>query len=353
MKVPKAKKVSSGNWFIRLRLGGENVNVTAPTEKACTREAAAIKAEYLAGKRAPKPETQEAPPSPTLTQAIDDYIAVRSNKLSPLTIRGYRIIQNFRFQSTMSRPLNEIQDSEWESIVNDEAALCGAKTLKNAYAFIRSVVYAATGKKPPEVIMPVSVPNQREFLDPDQIKIFVSAVKDTKYAVPALLALSSMRISEIHALRWEDIPKNPKFIKASGAVVLDENNEYQKKKQNKNAASTRRIPIMIPELSAAIERDRKPRGPVMEISQNSLRVAIKKICEENGLPPVTVHGLRHSFASLAYHLQMPEKIAMEIGGWSDSGTMSKIYTHIAQSDMERYQTAMTEFYTGKKEENGN
>ena len=44
---------------------------------------------------------------------------------------------------------------------------------------------------------------------------------------------------------------------------------------------------------------------------------------------------------------------MEIGGWSDSGTMSKIYTHIAQSDVDRYQTAMTAFYTGKQKENGN
>lgn len=60
-----------------------------------------------------------------------------------------------------------------------------------------------------------------------------------------------------------------------------------------------------------------------------------------------MHGLRHSFASLAYHLHMPERIAMEIGGWSDSGTMHKIYTHIAQSDIKRYQAAMGNFY-GKK-----
>lgn len=38
---------------------------------------------------------------------------------------------------------------------------------------------------------------------------------------------------------------------------------------------------------------------------------------------------------------------MEIGGWSDSGTMHKIYTHIAQSDIKRYQAAMGNFY-GKK-----
>jgi len=42
---------------------------------------------------------------------------------------------------------------------------------------------------------------------------------------------------------------------------------------------------------------------------------------------------------------MPEKIAMEIGGWADATTMHKIYTHIAKSDIERYQTAMMQFYS--------
>lgn len=353
MKVPKPRKLPSGTWFIQLRLGGESISVTDASERGCIKEAQAIKAEYLAGKRAPKPPEPEGKGSVTLTQAIDHYIAARSNKLSPLTIRGYRTIQKYRFQAIMDRCLGEIQDSEWESIVNEEAASCAAKTLKNAYAFIRGVIHAETGKTLPDVTMPCGVPSDREFLDPEQIKVFVAAVKDTRYAVQALLALSSMRISEIHALRWEDIPKDPKFIKVSGAVVFDENNQYQKKRQNKNAASTRRVPIMIPELSAAIERDRKSCGPVMDISQNSLRAAVKRICAQNGLPPVTVHGLRHSFASLAYHLQMPEKIAMEIGGWSDSGTMHKIYTHIARSDIIRYQTAMTQFYSGESEENAN
>ena len=91
MKVPKARKLSSGKWFIQLRLGGESIPVTAGTEKECTRQAQAVKAEYLVGKRAPKkPEETD---SPTLNEAIDSYISARDNTLSPLTVRGYRTIQ--------------------------------------------------------------------------------------------------------------------------------------------------------------------------------------------------------------------------------------------------------------------
>lgn len=344
MKVPKAKKVSSGRWFIRLRLGGENISVTADTEKECTKQAQYIKAEYVAGKREKQKESVE---SPTLSQAIDQYIEDRANTLSPLTIRGYRIIQKNRFQNYMETPVDCLVD--WQRIINKEAATCSPKTLKNAWGLIRSVVKYITGSYPDDVKLPQLPPPEKPFFTPEQIKVFVKAVSGTKYEIPCLLGLCSLRASEIEALDWKDVPKKLDFIRVSGAVVLDENNNKVRKKQNKNATSTRNVPIMIPELKEALERERKPFGPIMTMHQNSLRCAIEKICRENDLPNVGIHGLRHSFASLAYHLQIPEKIAMEIGGWSDATTMHKIYTHIAKADITRYQTAMTAFYS----KNGN
>jgi hypothetical protein len=99
MKVPKARKLPSGSWFIQLRLGGESISVTALTEKECTKQAQYIKAEYVAGKR--EYAENEAVTLPTLTKAIDQYIEDRANTLSPLTVRGYRIIQKNRFQDYM------------------------------------------------------------------------------------------------------------------------------------------------------------------------------------------------------------------------------------------------------------
>lgn len=349
MKVPEPRKLPSGNYSIQLRLGGVSMTITETSKTECINKARLVKAEYKAGKR--KLEKTPVDKSFTVSEAIDNYIARRSNTLSPLTIRGYRIIQKNRFQTIMSKPIGDIKKEDWQGIVNREAGLCAAKTLKNAWGLMRSVVKESTGEYPPEVTLPTGVPNKTEFLDPDQIKVFVAAVKDTQYAVPALLALSSLRASEIEALKWEDIPKNPKFIKVSGAVVLDENNKRVRKKANKNVQSARNVPVMIPELSSALEKYRKAKGPVMPYRQNSLRYGIEKICRENDLPDIGIHGLRHSFASLAYHLQIPEKIAMEMGGWSDSGTMHKIYTHIAQSDMTRYQNALTDFF--KHDENAN
>lgn len=343
MKVPEPRKLPSGKYFIRLRLGGEDIPITCATAKEARQRAQLIKAEYLAGKRA-APPTQPR----TLREEIDRYIAARSNTLSPLTIRGYRIIQKNRFQALLERAPASVAPGEYQSIINAEAALCAPKTLKNAWGFLRTVIHEATGKYPPDVKLPAPTPGKGRFLAPDEIRTFVRAIAPTKYAVPALLALSSLRISEIEALRWEDIPTDPKLIQVRGAVVLDEKNKRVKKASNKNASSTRSVPIMIPELAAALERDRQPRGPVMVISANSLRYGIQTTCERNGLPVVGIHDLRRSYASLAYHLKVPEMIAAEIGGWADTATMHKIYTKIAQADVDHYSTAMAAWY-----ENGN
>ncbi len=342
MKVPEPRKLSSGKWFIQLRLGGESVSISDYSKKECLRQAQLIKAEYLAGKR--QKQKNPAPESPALTEAIDRYIAQRSNTLSPATIRGYRTIQRTRFQPEMNRRICDIQPAEWQQIVNQEAGCCSPKTLKNAWGLIRSVIELFSNAPPPKIKLPAVMPPNKPFLTPEQIRVFVPAIYQTPFAVPALLALSSLRASEIQALDWSNIPPNPEFIRVSGAVVPDEHHKMTRKAQNKNAASARNVPVMIPELAAALERDRQPSGPVLRYGQGSLRRAIQKVCQANSLPNIGIHGLRHSFASLAYHLQMPEKIAMEIGGWADASTMHKIYTHIAKADIARYQTAMMKFY---------
>lgn len=350
MNIPKARKLSSGKWFIQMRLGGESVSVSDFDKKKCEQEAKYLKAQYQAGKRTPKEDARLVIESKTLTEAIENYLKSKSNTLSPSTIRGYKAIQKNRFKDIMNRKIDDIEDGEWQSIINSELELASPKTVTNAFKFLRTVIKQQTGHEIPmkSITLPLVPPAEISYLSADEILLFVNAIKDTKVAVAALLALSSLRISEISALRWEDIPSNPKFINVKGSIVRGDNSTWVKKQQNKNAASTRKVPILIPELSEAIEKFRKPSGPIMDYDQDTLRVTVHKACKAAGITDVTVHGLRHSFASLAYHLNIPERIAMEMGGWSDPGTMHKRYIHIAKSDISRYQTAMADFYSQKE-----
>lgn len=338
MYVPEPKETPSG-WRIQLRINGQSIPVLADTPKECKRQAALIKAQaQAAGKPVKKCDL-------TLSQAIDAYIAERSNTLSPSTVRGYRIIQRTRFQSTMPRVLSRISPSEWRGIVNDELGIVSRKTVKNAWAFIKSVL-SAQGIDVDNAVK-VSQPRKKRdanWLEPDEIKKFVAAAADDPLCVPMLLALMSMRISEIDALRWENIDPHADFIHTTGARIRNENNEYVLKAEQKNVESDRNVPLLIPELRAAILRDWKPEGKVLSVSQTTLRCAVERTCARAGVKRVTVHQLRHSFASLSAHLRIPAEISMEIGGWNNDKIMKEIYTHIARSDIERYKNEMWNFY---------
>lgn len=337
MKVPEPRKMTSGKWFIQLRINGKSISVTDANKKKCVAKATAIKAGII--------EDDRLKHAPTLSVAIDHYIDARSNVLSPSTIRGYRAIQKGRFIAYQDTKVDKLDKQACQRMVNIESALCSAKTLQNAWLFLAAVIYTETGKRY-DVRLPQVVAKERPFFTPDQIKTFLDVIYGTTIEVPALLGLCSLRASEMLALRWQDIDLHRGLITVRGAVVLDENGQYVRKVENKNKSSRRTVPIMIPRLAELLQEQREEHdsAEVIVLTRDGLLKHINRLCRANDLPQVGVHGLRHSFASLAYHLQMPEKIAMEIGGWSDNKTMHNIYTHIAQSDKDHYATAMQQFF---------
>lgn len=46
MKIPKARQLPSGMWFCQLRLAGNSISITKPTEEECAAEAIKIKTRY-------------------------------------------------------------------------------------------------------------------------------------------------------------------------------------------------------------------------------------------------------------------------------------------------------------------
>lgn len=341
MKVPEPRKLKSGNWFIQLRLGGVSVPVTAETKTECRRQAELIKAEHRTGKKAAARPAR----SVTLGDAIDGYIDSRRAVLSPSTIRGYATIRRTRFLGVMDDRLSEI---DWQRAVSDEARLCGAKTLKNAWGLMVSVL-GHCGLPVPSVQLPQLVQPDKAWLEPEQIPVFVEAVKGEAFAVPALLALHGLRRSEIYALDWTSVDLKKGTISIRGAVVRDETNQFVRKETAKNQTSRRTIPIMIPALAELLAKAKGEGRPVVEGSPSSLLKQINRTCARCGLPAVGVHGLRHSFASLGYHLGIPEREMMELGGWSDTTTMHRIYTHIAQADRLKSENKIAGFFKNANE----
>lgn len=330
IKIPTPRKRGQ-KWYVDLRR--EGVTVIENTEAEAKAKAVAIRAGFV--------DVKKRPSAVTLEKAIDNYIEVRSNVLSPSTLVGYKSVKKNRFKSVMQCPVADIKD--WQGVINAEAAICSPKTVKNAWGLIRPAIEAA-GVEIPKVKLPQLVPKEPVFLTPEQIGVFVTAVKGTPVEIPALLGLHSLRRSEIAALDWANIDLRNRIIKVSGAVVPGENWTLVEKPTNKNSASTRTVPIMIPELYDALKAVPDKTGKVVTCYISTIYDWVNKVCDENNLPRLGVHGLRHSFASLAYHVRMSEQAAMQIGGWSDYATMRKIYTHLSTQDINAAANSMSKFY---------
>lgn len=341
MKIPKAKKLKSGTWYIQLRLAGQSIYITANTEKECVRKAELIKAEHRSG-------LCEASASlvPTLDEALSLYIDSRRNVLSASTVAGYEAIRRTRFLSYGNTRIDRIN---WQRMVNGEAVVCSAKTLRNAFALVcAAVVYA--GLKKPQATLPQIVRNEHPFLSAEQIPVFLEAVKGKPVELAALLGLHSLRRSEIAGLTWENVDLKKQVIHVHGALVKNDKNEFVRQQANKNTFSRRTVPIMIPRLAELLDAvpPEERTGPVIREHPNSIWKAVNKVCRDAGLPEIGTHGLRHSFASAAYRAGLEPLEMMRLGGWNDTTTMHKIYTHIADAEMTAAANKLSSFYSPEK-----
>ena len=334
MKTPKAKKLPSGQWRAQVLIDGRRISVTRPTKQAAEREAALMKAEHLNGIK-----TAAAAPDMPLAVALDKYIEARENVLSPSTVRGYREIQRNRFRAVMDAPMNGIP---WQQVVNAEARIAGSKTVKNAFGLIRSV-YRENGLELPPVRLPAAAAPEKPYLTPEQIPVFLDAIRGKPCEIPALLALSGLRKSELLALTWDNVDLDARLIRVRGAAVRGPGESFVRREQNKTAASARDVPMIRPLYDALAAVEDKT-GPVIRCHYQTPYKQIQAICEREGLPLVGLHGLRHSFASLCYSLGISEMACMSLGGWSDIQTMRKIYTHLAESDRARAENEFTKFF---------
>ena len=349
MKVPTPKRLPSGSWNVRLRLGGQNISITRPTKTETRKAAELIKSQYRSGLWEKPGKSEEN----TLGSIMDDYIESRRAVLSPSTISGYLVVRRNRFSNYMKLKPSQIKN--WQKMINDEIDDdISGKTIRNAWSLVAaSLAYA---KVPvPTVALPPVVKSIHPWLDDQQIRVFCDAVRGSEFEVPILLCLHSLRRSEIFALDWSSIDLDNGFIHVKGSAVRDDKNNLVQKKENKTVDSQRTISIMIPRLRELLEAvpKNKRKGKIYTQPENYLWREVNRICKENNLPEVGCHGLRHSFCSLAAHVGLSEAETMQIGGWRSPDVMRRVYLHISNADNLKAMNKVAQFFSETPVQNQN
>lgn len=312
-----AHKLPSGNYRVQFYKDGKRHSVTRPTAYEAEREAALLANGNI--------------PDITLHEAIDCYINERKNVLSPSTIVGYRVIQRNRFQSVMHLPIAD--KIRWQQVVNDEALTISPKTLYNSWGLVKAIL-TTYGVAVPRVQLPQRITEEHEFFQPEEIKRFVKLIEGHENEAQFLLCLHGLRKSEMLAVTDSDIKDG--YIYVRGSIIRTEANTYVSRDSNKTAKSRRQVPIFIDRLSTlSLECNCRP---------DTIGRRFQRLCEENGLPQIGLHGLRHSFVSLCYYLGISLMVTMRYGGYSNPTVVQSIYTHLANRELKDSEAKLKQFF---------
>ena len=251
--------------------------------------------------------------------AAEKYIELKSNVLSPSSIRGYKIIVRHLDESFLNTAIDRIDLPRMQLLVNTLATYQAPKTVRNTNAFIMSVLkfYGIEIKSP---TLPQKKKKKDDYIPSEEdIKRILAEVKGTQYEVPFILGTLGLRRSEICALSPEDL--NGNTLSINKALVLNENNEWILKDTTKTEESNRTITV--PDYVANLIREKG----ACPCTPHSLYWKLQRVQMSLGIPRFPFHKLRHFFASYMHDLGYTDKQIQEFGGWKSDHIMKSVYQH--------------------------
>ena len=315
--MANAKQMPSGNWRVQVFLGTDkNGKKIKKSITARTRwEAEKLAAEYL-------DEIRTAQTRFTVAQAIRSYIDNKQNVLSPSTVFGYEGILKKRLQSIMDVDIHDLDSFTMQKAINEDALAFSPKSITEA----RNLVTASLkmcGIKPDFILtMPPKVPKIRELPTAAQV---IQMIRGTEIELPCLLAMwLSLRMSEVRGLQFGDIQDGVLTVQRSKLLI---NGKDVIRNVNKTYHSTRRL--VVPTYIQGLI-DRVPHACsedfIVPESYGFITKHLKKLTAASGFS-LSFHQLRHLNASIMLLLGIPDKYAMERGGWATNAILKSVYQH--------------------------
>ncbi len=328
--MAKAKKLPSGSW---------RVLVYSHTQKTLDEKTGTWKEKRIyesftsndptaAGKRqvekdaavwAANKERKKRPTDYELGDAIDAYCNLKSNVLSPATIREYKRMRKTYFDYLINTKLTKLADKQLQQWINQFAANHSPKTVRNAYGLISAVLDVYDPEHRIKVTLPQKIKPQLYVPTDADIKTllnyFSKKDKDMEIAV-YLAAVGTLRRSEICALQSSDVSGNSIHI---NKAMVDAGGKWTLK-TTKTTSSTRIIEM--PEYVIDIlPKD----GQLVNLTPSKITNRFAKALNKLSVPHFRFHDLRHYAASVMHAIGVPDQYIMARGGWATDSTLKQIY----------------------------
>ena len=334
--MAKAKKLPSGSW--RCQVYDYTDDKGKRHYKSFTgktkREAEHYAAEYADTKKE-KPKILRI----TVGKAIDNYIEIKSNVLSPSTVRGYKVIRRNHCKDIESILLEDLTQEMVQIWVNSLAVEKDAKTVKNAHGLLSATLSVYL----PDLTLRTSLPKKQKEIPyiptEHDIRLIVEYLKenDTEMLKAVYLsAFGTLRRSEICALTGEDIEGN--VIHVHSALVVDDSANWIKK-TTKTASSDRYIPM--PEFVINL----LPKsGLVVSINPTIITKRFASILKKLEIPHFRFHDLRHYSASIMHAIGIPDQYIMQRGGWSSDNVLKAVYRNTMDDYTKKFSDQINNYF---------
>lgn len=350
--MAKAKKLPSGNWRVQIFIGknenGKNVYKSFTAE---TKAEAELKAnEYLVAYRTDKKiDEKRNRLEATVEHAIDKYIE-KCELLSPTSVATYHKIKRNNFKELQKMKIGELDHDTMQKFINEEAkkktrlgSQIAPKTVNSAYCFISTAIYDYAGVRfatrlPKIPKKNITLPKPKQIFD-----LFVG----TEIELPVLLAMwLSFSMSEIRGLKCSSVKGN---IISINQVIVDVDGEHIEKSIAK--AENRIRQHILPGYLLNLITNTEVYQHYLETGEDDFLIKMtasmitkryRKIMPEDMY--VSFHKLRHINASVMLALNIPEKYAMERGGWKTPYTMKEVYQHTFSDERQQIDRRIDDYF---------
>lgn len=210
------------------------------------------------------------------------------------------------------------------------------------------------------------------FWNREQSMHFLSSLEEheslKRYAIFRTLLVTGLRKGELLALQEADLDLTTQTLSIQKTLFYDEDGHHQllKPKTKSSIRSLHLDDITFQLLLNLMDQNMEQRKllgvndqdnqerflfikeTLIEPFRNSyVNELLNKMCKKYNLPRITVHGLRHSCASLLFAAGADIKIVQKLLGHAHIETTFNIYTHVTEEQVEKTTDLLIDFLNKK------